>query len=92
MVVGARQVFIRALAAGLTRNGQNITELVIPSSEPAFNFEIAGHHFQFSRESVSTPVTKEFVQESATARPLFAAAVNDAPVAVASPVAPVVTP
>ena len=79
LIIGARQVFIRALAAGLTRNGQNITELVIPGNEPGFDFEIAGHHFQYSRETVSTPVTKEFVQETTPARPLFATAYNDAP-------------
>ncbi len=79
MVIGSRQVFLRALAAGLTRNGMNINELVIPGGETEFNFEIAGHHFQFSRQGISTPVTKDFVQEAAAARPLFSVSGNDAP-------------
>ncbi len=79
MVIGAKQVFMRALAPGLTRHGQNISELVIPGSETEFNFEIAGHHFQFARDGITTPITKEFVQESDSARPLFAPAYNDAP-------------
>ncbi len=67
MVIGAKQVFIRAMASGLTRNGQNISELVLPGTETEFNFEIAGHHFQFARDGVSTPVAKEFVQEASVA-------------------------
>ncbi len=39
MVIGAKQVFIRAMASGLTRNGQNISELVLPGTETEFNFE-----------------------------------------------------
>lgn len=89
MVIGAKQVFIRALAPGLTHNGQNINELVIPSNQSDFNFEIAGHHFQFSREGVSTPVNKEFVkelvQDVTSARPLFAKSCNDAPSTTAPP-------
>ncbi len=63
MIIGAKQVFLRALALGLTRHGQNITELVIPGNEPNFEFEIAGHHFQYSREASLQPVKKEFVQK-----------------------------
>ncbi len=79
MIIGAKQVFLRALALGLTRHGQNITELVIPGNEPNFEFEIAGHHFQYSREASLQPVKKEFVQEVTAAHPLSTPLSNDAP-------------
>ena len=79
MVIGAKQVFLRALAAGLTRHGQTVGELVVSGNESQFNFEICGHLFQYSREAVSTPVTKDFVKEVPQARPSFVAAANDIP-------------
>ncbi|MCC6509379.1 MAG: hypothetical protein IT423_09745, partial [Pirellulaceae bacterium] len=64
LVIGAKQVFLRGLAPGLTRHGKNVVELIIPGDESEFSFEVAGHHFQYSRQALSTPVARQFVKES----------------------------
>lgn len=47
LVMGARQVFIRALAPKLARNGVMVNELLL--TEDQTTFEIAGHQFELVR-------------------------------------------
>ncbi|MDX1927525.1 MAG: hypothetical protein SFV81_13470 [Pirellulaceae bacterium] len=47
LVMGARQVFIRALAPKLARNGVMVNELLLTEDESTF--EIAGHQFELIR-------------------------------------------
>ena len=47
LVMGARQVFIRALAPKLSRNGVMVNELLL--TEDQSTFEIAGHQFELIR-------------------------------------------
>jgi archaellum component FlaC len=47
LVMGARQVFIRALAPKLSRNGVVVNELLL--TEDQCTFEIAGHQFELIR-------------------------------------------
>lgn len=54
LVIGARQIFIRALAPKLTRDGQPFNELLLTNEDS--HFEIAGHRFELSRANASTEV------------------------------------
>ncbi len=47
LVIGARQIFIRALAPKLTRDGRPFNEILLTEEESYF--EIAGHRFELSR-------------------------------------------
>ncbi len=47
LVMGARQVFIRALAPKLSRNGVVVNELLL--TEEQGSFEVAGHQFELIR-------------------------------------------
>ncbi len=49
LVIGARQVFIRALAPKLTRDGRQFNEILL--TEEKSHFEIAGHRFELSRST-----------------------------------------
>ena len=53
LVIGARQIFIRALAPKLTRDGQAFNELLLTNTDS--HFEIAGHRFELSRSSADIP-------------------------------------
>lgn len=59
LVIGARQVFIRALAPKLTRNNRPFNEILLTEEES--HFEIAGHRFELSRkrDAVSTGAQAE---------------------------------
>ncbi len=47
LVIGARQIFIRALAPKLTRDGRPFNEILLSDSDS--HFEIAGHRFELTR-------------------------------------------
>ncbi len=49
LVIGARQIFIRALAPKLTRDGRQFNEILLTDEHS--HFEIAGHRFELSRSS-----------------------------------------
>ncbi|MEO8269134.1 MAG: hypothetical protein ABI557_05410, partial [Aureliella sp.] len=49
LVIGARQIFIRALAPKLTRDGSPFNELLLTDDDS--HFEIAGHRFELTRNS-----------------------------------------
>lgn len=51
LVVGARQIFIRALAPKLTRDGSPVNEVLLTDENS--HFEIAGHRFELSRGATS---------------------------------------
>jgi hypothetical protein len=51
LVIGSRQIFIRALAPKLTRNGRPFNEILLTDEES--HFEIAGHRFELSRSGDS---------------------------------------
>lgn len=51
LVVGARQIFIRALAPKLTRDGSPVNEVLLTDENS--HFEIAGHRFELSRGTKS---------------------------------------
>lgn len=53
--MGARQVFIRALAPKLARNGVIVNELLL--TEDQSNFEIAGHQFELIRNAKTNEPT-----------------------------------
>ncbi len=48
LVIGARQIFIRALAPKLTRDGRSFNEILLTDEDS--HFEIAGHRFELSRQ------------------------------------------
>ncbi len=48
LVIGARQVFIRALAPKMSRNGVMVNELLL--TEEQSSFEVAGHQFELIRD------------------------------------------
>ncbi len=50
LVIGAKQVFLRALAPKVSLNGVYINELVLADEHQIF--EIAGHRFSFSRKQL----------------------------------------
>ncbi len=47
LVIGARQIFIRALAPKLTRDGRQFNEILLTDENS--HFEIAGHRFELAR-------------------------------------------
>ena len=49
LVIGARQIFIRALAPKLTRDGHPFNELLLTDGDS--HFELAGHRFELTRNS-----------------------------------------
>lgn len=49
LVIGARQIFIRALAPKLTRDGRPFNELLLTDEDS--HFELAGHRFELTRNS-----------------------------------------
>ena len=49
LVIGAQQVFLRALAPKVSANGNLVSELLL--SDTRTSFELAGHKFQFSRST-----------------------------------------
>ncbi len=51
LVIGARQIFIRALAPKLTRDGRVFNEILLTDEES--HFEIAGHRFELSRSDAT---------------------------------------
>ena len=52
LVMGARQVFIRALAPKLSRNGVVVNELLLTDEQ--CSFEVAGHYFELIRVTKPT--------------------------------------
>lgn len=52
LVVGARQIFIRALAPKLSRDGRALNEILL--TDDSSHFEIAGHRFELSRTSANS--------------------------------------
>ncbi len=58
MVIGAKQVFIRALAPGLTHNGQNINELVMPGNQSDFNLKSLATIFNSRAKASPRPLPK----------------------------------
>ncbi len=59
LVIGARQIFIRALAPKLTRDGRPFNEILLTDADS--HFEIAGHLFELTRggEQVRAAVRQE---------------------------------
>ena len=47
LVVGAKQMFLRALAPRVTRDGEPINEILLTDEQP--HFELAGHRFELNR-------------------------------------------
>ncbi|MCR9292273.1 MAG: hypothetical protein NXI32_06105 [bacterium] len=47
LVVGARQIFVRALAPKVTRDGMSVNELLLHGNDN--HFELAGHRFEVTR-------------------------------------------
>jgi hypothetical protein len=72
LVVGAKQVFIRALSPKLTRNGVNVNELLLSDGENAF--EIAGHRFELLRNFGPTESPQKTDNPSKNERLKFALA------------------
>jgi hypothetical protein len=68
LVIGSRQIFIRALAPKLTRNGRPFNEILLTDEES--HFEIAGHRFELSR-SGSSPGSAAKAANSKTERLKF---------------------
>ena len=56
IVVGARQLFVRALAPRLSRNGEQLNEILL--SDEDSTFEISGNHFELSRITQQPPAGK----------------------------------
>ena len=67
LVMGARQVFIRALAPKLSRNGVVVNELLLTDEQ--CSFEVAGHHFELIR--VTKPTESPSQSDSPTNRMKF---------------------
>lgn len=57
LVIGARQIFIRALAPKLTRDGRAFNEILLTDEES--HFEIAGHRFELSRSDATLRTASE---------------------------------
>lgn len=57
LVIGARQIFIRALAPKLTRDGRAFNEILLTDEES--HFEIAGHRFELSRSDATIRTASE---------------------------------
>ncbi|MFO1064032.1 MAG: hypothetical protein U0892_09230 [Pirellulales bacterium] len=49
MVIGGKQIFLRALADGLTRAGSPVAEFIMKNDEDSLAFELAGHRFEYER-------------------------------------------
>ncbi len=93
LVMGARQVFIRALSPKLTRNGVTVNELLLTEDE--CTFEIAGHMFELIRsvkanEPAQSDKATRNKMKFALARPMEIGQTRQ-PIAIPAP-APVQTP
>lgn len=64
LVVGVKQLFLRALAPALKRDGQAISELLLTPEHDVVSFEIAGHRFEYTRQNHTTPMAKAFLQDN----------------------------
>ena len=53
LVVGARQIFLRALAPKVSRDGKPVNEVLITDEQS--HFEIAGHRFELQRAEAKSP-------------------------------------
>jgi len=64
LVIGSRQIYMRALAAGVERDGAAVNELLLSGDQSQLAFSLAGHRFEYSLQSHTEPIAKTFVEEN----------------------------
>lgn len=77
LVVGGRQIYMRALAPGVERDGVAVNELVLSGDHTQLAFSLAGHRFEYSRVHSTVPITQSLTEvstSSSAAKPIGDAA------------------
>ncbi|MGN6546635.1 MAG: hypothetical protein ACTHK7_16390 [Aureliella sp.] len=64
LVVGGRQIYVRALAPGVERDGVAVNELVLSGDHTQLAFSLAGHRFEYARVHSTVPIAQPLVEET----------------------------
>ena len=80
LVIGGKQLFMRALTPGVQRDGKPLNELFLSGENIEFTFDVAGHHFEYARKANFTqPAAPSGTVSASYAKPLMAEAARVVP-------------